>query len=79
MSTIANRIINIDEYLAKKFAKYSKNESLRKSLLVFEYIFHGVPWFLIVISSCFLFDDPRKAVILFAGNIFDIAISFLII
>ena len=37
-----------DEYLAKKFSVNANKKCLRKSLLIFEYSFHGVPWFLVV-------------------------------
>ena len=37
-----------DETLAEKFSVYTDKKMLRIFLLIFEYSFHGVPWFLIV-------------------------------
>jgi hypothetical protein len=47
-----------DEKLAKKFSANTNKKSLRKFLIIFEYCFHGVPWFLIV-GLIFFFAEQK--------------------
>jgi hypothetical protein len=64
-----NFIINTDENLSIKFSYYCKNNvRLRNLLIIFEYIFHGVPWFLLC-GILFWINEYNKALILFFGKI----------
>ena len=47
-----------DEKLAKQFSVNTSKKSLRKFLLIFEYCFHGVPWFLFV-GLTFFFAEQK--------------------
>ena len=67
-NVLISKLINLDENLALKFSGYSKNSFIRNSLKVFEYFYHGLPWFLIVIGSCLIMSNVNKLKILFLGK-----------
>jgi hypothetical protein len=64
-------IISLDEKLARSISFSIKNRNLRRLLLIFEYFFHGVPWFLMSIIA-YLYSNNElasKAAIVFVGNL----------
>lgn len=61
----------LDQHLVEKIhAGFQEKDSIRKMLLFFEYLFHGVPWFIVAILGYFYGDQPTslKSYILFKGN-----------
>ncbi len=68
-NVLSSRLQSLDENLALKFSVYSQNRSFRNSLKVFEYIFHGLPWFLFVIGSCLIVNNVDKLRTLFLGKL----------
>jgi hypothetical protein len=62
----------IDENVVKKCCIFYGNNFYKHFLLAFEYIFHGVPWFLLVAIGYFCNDESisKKSFILFIGIYF---------
>ena len=65
-----NKIKEIDEIIALKCAFFYENKNLSNFFKLFEYVFHGVPWFLCVLLTYFFASEyfAAKAFILLIGK-----------
>lgn len=55
---IKDFLLKYDYFLAKKIHLSKKIHRLKNYLILFEYIFHGLPWFMISFG-CFFFADKK--------------------
>jgi len=73
MKSIFNRIDILDKQIAERCFTLNKDyPNLKRFLAVFEFVFNGIPWFILTCSIYFLVEDDywrESAKLIFIGNI----------